>query len=41
MDKDREEVKKCECGKPASYFHTRCCNAHMEGEVINGDLRYR
>lgn len=37
MDKDGKEVKKCDCGEPACYFHTRCCNAHMEGEIINGD----
>lgn len=35
----KKEVKSCDCdcGKPACFFHTKCCNAHMEGEVINGD----
>jgi hypothetical protein len=30
---------KCKCGKEATFFHSKCCNAHFEG-VILPDGRY-
>jgi len=34
-----EIEKKCKCGEEATNFHSKCCNAHFEGVVLdNGDL---
>ena len=30
---------KCECGEEASNFHSKCCNAHFEGVIKNGELQ--
>jgi len=30
---------KCECGKPAAFFHSKCCNAHFEGKVVKGEFQ--
>lgn len=30
----------CECGKKASFFHSKCCGAHFEGRITeNGELK--
>jgi hypothetical protein len=39
MDKivcDKIKGKKCDCGEEPSFFHSKCCNAHFEGIVLNG-----
>lgn len=34
MRKNKEIKCTCpDCKEPASFFHTRCCNAHMEGKI--------
>jgi hypothetical protein len=39
MDKGTEKPteKGCEfCGEPATNFHSRCCNVHFEGVIVDG-----
>jgi len=33
MMKDNPNSPKCGCGESASFFHSRCCNAHFEGRI--------
>ena len=30
---------KCECGKEATYFHSKCCGSHFEGKIVQGELQ--
>jgi hypothetical protein len=32
---EKEHLCDC-CGKPASFFHSKCCNAHFEGVILHG-----
>lgn len=33
-----ETKQNCKCGKEATNFHSKCCNAHFEGVIIEGRL---
>ena len=30
---------KCECGEKAEFFHSKCCGAHFEGVIKNGEFQ--
>jgi len=31
---------KCSCGENSKYFHSKCCNSHFEGIILeNGEMQ--
>ena len=35
----KTKKQKCDCGEPASFFYSKCCNAHFEGVVTEEGVK--
>jgi len=33
----RNKILRCDCGEEAKFFHSKCCGAHFEGIIKDGE----